>query len=191
MGEHSFFESAWEDRFGAEPSTLSASISAISPGHDETVSFVPTPEKNWDSSLHSLLEYAAPEPGLDLTIDIDPVSDYGLGISRQPSLSFSDEQNMATYGTQSDDIAIPFESNDFVTLDQFGLGLPTQSPSSRPRLVPPPHGNIASHPPPVFSSLEAEALSSNHSLSRVPLPPLLRLKCPQCHQDFVDKLQLR
>jgi hypothetical protein len=191
LGEYSFFDSAWEDRFGAEPSTLSSSISAISPGHDETVSFVPTPEKNWDYSLHSPLEYAAPESRLDFTIDVNPVSDYELGISRHPSLSFSDENNMATNATRSNAIAIPFECNDSVTFGQFGLGLPTQSPSSEPRLAPPPHGLIASHPPPAFSSSEGQTLSINHGLSRVPLSRLLGLKCPHCQQDFVDRRQLR
>jgi len=190
LEEYSFFDSAWEDLFWAEPSTLSSSISAISPGHDETVSCVPTPEKNWDYSLYSPLKYAAPEPGLDFTIDVNPVSDYELGISRHPSLSFPDGKTMATNATRSNGIDISVECNQSVTFDQFGLGLPTQSPSSEPRLAPPPHGLTASHPSPVFSSSKGQTLSVNHGLSRVPLSRLLGLKCPQCQQDFVDNLQL-
>lgn len=192
MEEYSFFDSAFEEWLSAESSTLSPSISpdAISPGHDESVSFMPTPEKNWDCSLHSPFEYAALKPGLDFTIDVNPVSDYELGNSHHSSLSSFDERNMATNATPSNWLAFTLERQDSVPFDQFGLVVP-QKPLSNPSLIPPPQGPIPPYPPLVFTSPEDQPPPINHGLSRVPLSRLPGLKCPQCQENCADKRQLR
>jgi hypothetical protein len=186
----SFFDLAWEDRYGTESSALSSSLSAIS-GHDETVSPAPTPEEIWDSSLYPPFEFTALEPGLDLTVDVNPVNDYESGISKYPPLSSFGEQNLASSSTRPNTIPISLECNDSTSFDRYGLDQQTQSPSSEPRLISPPQGLTASHPPPVFSSSEGQSLSISHGPPRVPLSRLSRLKCPRCQQNFVDKCQLR
>jgi hypothetical protein len=193
LEEHTFFDSAWEGELRTEPSALSLSISpdALLLGYDESVSFMPTPEKNWDCSLHSPLEYAALKPGLDFPVDVDPVSDYELCISNHSSLFFPDEQNMATDATVSSDIAFPFERQDSVPFDQTGCLLPQQSYSFISSLIPQPHRPSTSWPPAVVGHLQDQPLPANHGPSRVPLPRLPRLKCPQCQELFSDESQRR
>jgi hypothetical protein len=191
--EQPFFDSAWEGELATEPSTLCLSISpdALLPGHDGPVSFMSTPEKNWDCSLHSPLEYAALKPGLDFPVDVDPVSDYELCISNHSSLSFSDEQNMATDAAVSNDTAFSFKHQDSVPFDQSGWLLPQQSSSFISSLIPQPHCPSTSRLPAVVGHLQDQPLPANHGPSRVLLPRLQRLKCPQCQEHFFDESQLR
>jgi len=184
--------SLWEDWLGGEPSTLSLSITpdALSSGHDEPISFMPTPEKNWDFSLHSPLEYAALQPGLDFTTDVNPVSDYELSNCHHSSLSSFDEPNMVNNPTPSNARTFILERQDSVLADQFGLVVPQQRPSSNSSLIPLFQGPIISYPPLVFSSPEDQPPPISHGLSQVPLSRLPGLKCPQCQQNCADKRQL-
>ena len=181
----------WEDWLGTEPSTLSLSISldAISSGRDESVSFMPTPEKNWDFSLHSPLEYATLKPGLDFTTDV--VSDYELSNCHHSFLSSFDEPNVVTNLTPSNAPAFSLERQDSVLADQFSLVAPQQRRSSHPSLIPLSRSPITTYPPLAFSSPEDQLPPISHGLSQVPLPRLPGLKCPQCRQNYPDKRQLR
>jgi hypothetical protein len=193
LEEHPFLDSAWEGELHTEPSTLSLSISpdALLPGYDEPVSFMSTPEKNWECSLHSPLECAALRPGLDFPVNVDPASDYELYISNHSSLSFSNEQSMATDAAVSNDISFSFKHQDSVPFDQSGWLLPQQSSSFISSLIPQPHSLSTSCLPAVVGHLQDQPLPANHGPSRVLLPRLPRLKCLQCQKLFFDESQLR
>lgn len=193
--EYSYFDSAWEDGFGAEPSTLRECTSPgiRSPGHAEPVSLIPTPDKNWDSSSYSPLDCAALQPGLGFTVDVSPASDYELGLRNHSFLSFSGSQDTTTNATLFHHMDFSFEHQDSIPFNRFGSVLPKESSSSSviSGLTPPPHDPGTSHPLPVFGPSQHHGLPKNCGPSRVPLSPLPRLKCPQCPRKLADKLQLR
>jgi hypothetical protein len=193
LEEYRFFDLAWEGELGTEPPTLSLGTSpdALLLGHDESVSFIPAPEKNWDCSLHSPPECAALKPGPDFPVDVDPVSGYELCISNHSSLSLSDEQNMATDATASSDIAFSFEHLDSFPFDQSGWLLPQQSSSFVSSLIPQPQYPSTACPPAVVDHMQDQPLPASYGPSRVPLARLPRFKCPQCQEHFADESQRR
>jgi len=190
--QYPFFESAWEERLSAESSNSSLGISpdALWTGHDESVGFIPTPKRKWDCSSSSPLEYAAIEPGQDSAVDVNVASDYGFGTDNHSFLFISDAPNMAINATPSDDITFLLEQQDFVSFDIIDWVLPQLSFSSTSSPVMQSHDAGASCTPSLDDSSTDWCQPRNQSPSRVPLPRLPRLECPQCQEQFADRRQL-
>jgi C2H2-type zinc finger/Zinc finger, C2H2 type len=130
------------------------------------------------------------DPGLHFPVDGNPTSDYDSGFNNHTSSFFSGILDTASHLSPPrgptwrsglvDSPSSPFSE----------LPLLQQSTSASPSTTPPSNGLSSCSPMPALGLSPDRSLLSPTGTSRLRLPALHRLSCPQCPQTFVDKHRL-
>lgn len=130
------------------------------------------------------------DPGLHFPVDGNPTSDCDSGFNNHTSSFFSGILDTGSHRSPPSEPAWLSGLVDSPSSPFSELPLLQQSNSASPGTTPPSNGLSSCSPMPALGLSPDRSLPSATGTSRVLLPALHRLPCPQCLQTFVDKHRL-